>query len=317
MKGMRSVSSAALGALLATILPAVGAPALAAPPPAAALRSHALPALAAPPAGALPALRTATALRASPPPARREGGGGGAAAAAGEPGGCDAPWSYEGPTGPPHWSELSPCYAACSAGLSQSPVDLGALDPSRLHAGIFHYGPTAVVLINDGHTIEADYPPPASYLVDGARFDLVQFHFHHPSEHTWRGKRYAMELHLVHRTPGGLVGVVGVFLEERPSPDNPHLAVLWQNLPATKGVRTYVPVPFDAASLLPPDHHAIRYIGSLTTPPCTEGVRWWVLDQPVPISSDQVARFAALFHDNSRPLQPLNGRHLLAERPLP
>jgi carbonic anhydrase len=272
-----------------------------------------------------PALRAAAPAAASP---RHEAAGAGAAAigagsggigagspcAAAEPGGCDAPWSYEGPCGPQHWGEISSCYAACSAGLSQSPVDLGALDPSRLRAGIFHYGPTAVVLWNDGHTIQADYPPPAGYLVDGARFDLVQFHFHHPSEHAWRGKRYAMELHLVHRTPTGLLGVVGVFLEERPSPDNPHLAVLWQNLPATKGIRTYLPVPFDAASLLPTDRRGIRYVGSLTTPPCTEGVRWWVLDQPVLISSDQVARFAALFHDNSRPLQPLNGRKLLFER---
>jgi carbonic anhydrase len=241
----------------------------------------------------------------------------GAGSGSGEPAGCDAPWSYEGPTGPQHWGDLSPCYAACSTGLSQSPVDLGALEPSRLRSGVFHYGPTAIVLLNDGHTIKADYPPAAGYLVDGARFDLVELHFHHPSEHAWRGKRYAMELHLVHRTAAGLAGVVGVFLEERRRPDNPALEVLWQNLPTTKGVRTYLPVPFDAASLLPSDRHGIRYIGSLTTPPCTEGVRWWVLDQPIPISSDQVARFAALFADNSRPLQPLNGRKLLAERPLP
>jgi carbonic anhydrase len=278
---------------------------------AAALLGGALPAAAPPPPSGQPA---------PPAVAHHEGVSSNAApggAGPGEPAGCDVPWSYEGATGPQHWGDLSPCYSACSAGLSQSPVDLGALEPSRLRAGLFHYGPTAIVLFNNGHTIEADYPLPAAYLVDGARFDLVQFHFHHPSEHAWRGRHYAMELHLVHRTAAGLLGVVGVFLEERPSPDNPHLAVLWQNLPATKGVRTYLPVPFDAASLLPADHHGIRYIGSLTTPPCSEGVRWWVLDQAVPVSSDQVARFAALFHDNSRPLQPLNGRKLLAERPMP
>ena len=261
----------------------------------------------------LAALRMPPAAQAAPAATRHEA----AAASAGEPTGCDAPWSYEGPTGPQHWGDLSPCYATCSTGVSQSPVDLGALEPSRLRTGIFHYGPTAIVLLNDGHTIKADYPPAAGYLVDGARFDLVEFHFHHPSEHAWRGKRYAMELHLVHRTAAGLIGVVGVFLEERRRPDNPSLEVLWQNLPTTKGVRTYLPVPFDAAALLPPDRHGIRYIGSLTTPPCTEGVRWWVLDQPIPISSDQLARFAALFADNARPLQPLNGRKLLAERPLP
>jgi carbonic anhydrase len=270
----------------------------------------------------LAALRMPPAAQAAPAATRHEAAASasglpGAAASAGEPTGCDAPWSYEGPIGPQHWGDLSPCYAACSTGVSQSPVDLGALEPSRLRTGIFHYGPTAIVLLNDGHTIKADYPPPAGYLVDGARFDLVEFHFHHPSEHAWRGKHYAMELHLVHRTAGGLTGVVGVFLDERRRPDNPLLEVLWQNLPTTKGVRTYPPVPFDAASLLPPDRHGIRYIGSLTTPPCTEGVRWWVLDQPIPISSDQLARFAALFADNARPLQPLNGRKLLAERPLP
>jgi carbonic anhydrase len=273
-------------------------------------------------AAILPALPTAPALRAAPAtpataPRHLAAGAAGSPCDGAEPDSCDAPWSYEGPCGPPHWGEISSCYAACSAGLSQSPVDLRELDPSHLRAGIFHFGPTAIVLWNNGHTIEADYPSPAGYLVDGARFDLVQFHFHHPSEHAWRGRRYAMELHLVHRTPSGLVGVVGVFLEERPSPDNPHLAVLWQNLPATKGIRTYLPVPFDAASLLPADRRGVRYIGSLTTPPCTEGVRWWVLDQPVAISSDQVARFAALFPDNSRPLQPLNGRKLLSERPVP
>ena len=284
----------------------------------------ALPALAILAAAALlAALRLPSAAQAAPAASRHEAAAGSGAPAAvatsGEPAGCDAPWSYEGPTGPQHWGDLSPCYAACSTGLSQSPVDLGALEPSRLRSGIFHYGPgpTAIVLLNDGHTIKADYPLPAAYLVDGARFDLVEFHFHHPSEHAWHGKRYPMELHLVHRTASGLSGVVGVFLEERRRPDNPALEVLWQNLPTTKGVRTYPPVPFDAASLLPSDHHGIRYIGSLTTPPCTEGVRWWVLDQPIPISSDQLARFAALFADNSRPLQPLNGRKLLAERPLP
>jgi len=268
-------------------------------------------------AALLAALRLPSAAQAAPAASRHEAAAGTGAPGSGEPAGCDAPWSYEGPTGPQHWGDLSPCYTACSTGLSQSPVDLGALEPSRLRSGVFHYGPTAIVLLNDGHTIKADYPPAAGYLVDGARFDLVEFHFHHPSEHAWRGKRYAMELHLVHRTAAGLAGVVGVFLEERRRPDNPALEVLWQNLPTTKGVRTYLPVPFDAASLLPADRHGIRYIGSLTTPPCTEGVRWWVLDQPIPISSDQVARFAALFADNSRPLQPLNGRKLLAERPLP
>jgi carbonic anhydrase len=272
-------------------------------------------------AALLAALPTPPAAQAAPAPSRHEAAAGsgvpGAAASSGELAACDAPWSYEGLTGPPHWGDLSPCYAACSTGLSQSPVDLGALEPSRLRTGFFHYGPTAIVLLNDGHTIKADYPPPAGYLVDGARFDLVELHFHRPSEHAWRGKRYAMELHLVHRTAAGLLGVVGVFLEERRRPDNPLLEVLWQNLPTTKGVRTYPPVPFDAASLLPPDRHGTRYIGSLTTPPCTESVRWWVLDQPIPISSDQVARFAALFADNARPLQPLNGRRLLAERPLP
>ncbi len=232
----------------------------------------ALPALAILAAAVLLAtLRMPPAAQAAPAPARHEAAAGsgvpGAATSSGEPTGCDAPWSYDGLTGPPHWGDLSPCYAVCSTGVSQSPVDLGALEPSRLRTGFFHYGPTAIVLLNDGHTIKADYPPSAGYLVDGARFDLVEFHFHHPSEHAWRGKHYAMELHLVHRTAAGLLGVVGVFLEERRRPDNPQLEVLWQNLPTTKGVRTYPPVPFDAASLLPPDRHGTRYIGSLTTPP--------------------------------------------------
>jgi carbonic anhydrase len=294
MNGMPSVSWRALAALAAAAVLSAQRPAPALPPATAAPPRHD----AAGPAGAAAPAGTAA----------------GSPCAAAEPGSCDAPWSYEGACGPQRWGEISSCYSACASGLSQSPVDLRALDPSRLRAGVFHYGPTAVVLWNDGHTIQADYPPLAGYLVDGARFDLVQFHFHHPSEHAWHGRRHAMELQLVHRTPAGLLGVVAVFLEERPAPDNPHLAVLWQYLPATRGVRTYLPVPFDVASLLPADRRGVRYIGSLTTPPCTEGVRWWVLEQPVPISSDQVARFAALFPDNSRPLQPLNGRRLLSER---
>jgi carbonic anhydrase len=229
--------------------------------------------------------------------------------------GCDVHWSYEGADGPANWAKLSPCYAAC-AGRTQSPVAIASPSTSTLTGGVFQYTPSSYVLWNNGHTIEAQTAGANSFAVDGASYGLVQFHFHRHSEHTLNGQPFALELHLVHRHANGSLAVVAVFLDDTKKPPipNPSLEVLFHNLPAATGDRVYLPELFNVANLLPPIPQAIRYTGSLTTPPCTEGVRWWVLDTPIRVSPEQVAKFATLFPDDARPIQPLNGRALLRDR---
>ena len=232
-----------------------------------------------------------------------------------DPCGCDVHWSYEGAEGPANWAKLSPCYAACS-GRTQSPVAIANPSATTLSGGTFDYAPSSYVLWNNGHTIEAQTTGPNTFAVDGASYGLVQFHFHRHSEHTLNGQQFALELHLVHRHASGSLAVVAIFLDDTQKPPipNPFLEVVFHNLPAAAGDRVYLPELFNVSDLLPANARAIRYTGSLTTPPCTEGVRWWVLDTPIRLSPAQAAKFATLFPDNARPIQPLNSRALLRDR---
>ncbi len=226
-------------------------------------------------------------------------------------------WAYEGSEGPDVWGSLDPSFATCSGGRSQSPIDL------PLHAGaagitqiVFDYKPTKLNLANNGHTIQAEYDPGSTMSLDGKRYELLQFHFHVPSEHRLGGIEYPMEAHLVHRASDGALAVVGVFfyggLRDKPgiaasTAKTPVLDKLWQSLPS-KGVTIRKADTVDVSGLLPFDRSYVTYEGSLTTPPCTEGVRWLLLTTPVLAGQSHVEKFLAIVGRNARPPQPLNGR---------
>jgi carbonic anhydrase len=228
------------------------------------------------------------------------------------------PWSYEGPDGPDHWGDLDPAYVACKAGREQSPIDIRDAHATDLPAMRFDYhsGPLKY-LINNGYTIRLNYhdaPGAGNVLtVGGKSYHLTQFHFHHPSEEYVGGKPYEMEVHLMHEAGDGAVMGVTVFLKAG-SP-NATVQRMWDHMPTTAGKEQEIPgVEVNPANLLPSDAAYDTYKGSLTAPPCTEGVTWFVLKTPVEISAAEISAFAKLYPHDVRPLQPLNGRLVQASR---
>jgi carbonic anhydrase len=215
-------------------------------------------------------------------------------------------WTYEGEAGPAHWAELAPEFATCAAGKAQSPIDLGAAVRAIAPNLEFHYRPSHLNELNNGHTIQVNYDSGSSVSVGGVRYDLRQVHFHIPSEHTVGGKSFAAEAHLVHRSGGGALAVIGVLIDR--GAENTVLAALWAHLPGTEGPVHREHGRLDAARVLPSLHAAYRYEGSLTTPPCTEGVHWFVMESPVTMSDEQIERLRGVLHHNNRPVQPLHDR---------
>ena len=221
---------------------------------------------------------------------------------------ADALWGYEGDHGPARWGSLDEAFSACAEGTEQSPIDLAGAAAGDYPAVKFHYGPRMSTVVNNGHTIQVNVDRGSGIVLDGIRFELLQFHFHHGSEHTVGGVQLPMEMHLVHRSDPGALAVVGVLLKEGAA--NATLAPIWERFPRQANWAAALPEAVDAAALLPGPRRAWRYRGSLTTPPCTEGVSWIVMTEPVPLSAAQVAAFGAIFPRNFRPVQPLNRRTL-------
>ena len=222
-----------------------------------------------------------------------------------------ADWTYEGIKGPLHWGKLDPAYKACSQGKEQSPIDIrGARLNKSLPPIEFHYIAGSMTLTNTGHTVQVTAPAGSYIVVGGTRYDLVQFHFHHPGEEAVKGKLPDMTLHLVHKSADGKIVVVAVRLNE----GNPNavLAALWQHLPKTTGATDKLTDDMSPAGLLPTDRGYWTYEGSLTAPPCTEGVRWFIFEQQVEISRAQLKAFAALYKVNSRIIQDTHGRKIEA-----
>lgn len=217
-----------------------------------------------------------------------------------------AAWSYEGDTGPADWAELDPGYATCGAGQAQSPIDLtaGVTEPADEAEVTYDYAAADYELVNTGHTVLATADDAGGLTIDGERYDLLQFHAHAPSEHAIGGGREELEVHLVHQDDEDELAVVGVLVDETPTGST--LADAWAELPEEGG--TAALEDFDAASLLPEDRTTFRYSGSLTTPPCTEGVRWLVMEETVTAPSDVVSAFESAVGDSARPLQPRNER---------
>jgi carbonic anhydrase len=226
-------------------------------------------------------------------------------------------WSYSGEHGPTHWGDVAADDAVCGKGKSQSPINLAAGTAKTGKDGDFkiNYEPGAVALLNNGHTVQADVSDAAdSVTFAGTSYTLAQFHFHTPSEHTLDGKPFPLEIHFVNKDASGHIVVVGVLV--RAGAENKLLAPIFSSLPATatpEGTNAGIPVKVDISAVLPKDHKAYVYTGSLTTPPCTEGVHWIVLAQPIEMSNAQINSFKTIFHDNHRPLQNINGREVDTE----
>ena len=172
----------------------------------------------------------------------------------------------------------------------------------------FNYQPINLTVKNNGHTIQVDYPPGSAIVLDGKKYELLQFHFHTPSEHTVDRIALAMEMHLVHQNSEGNLAVVGVLVKE--GEENYFLQQIWEHLPESKGEKEVKGVKINAENLLPSNRDYYSYSGSLTTPPCSEGVSWNVLKMPIEASAEQIEHFMEIYQMNARPVQPLNRRKI-------
>jgi carbonic anhydrase len=212
-------------------------------------------------------------------------------------------FGYFGPNGPRYWATLSPDWAACGAGEIQSPVDFGKLAP-RSRALTINYDPnTTGEIFNNGHTIEVEVAEASVNLLtlDGVDYELDQFHFHSASEHRFADRGFDMEMHLVHKAADGSTAVIGVFLKRALT--SGALTPIFAALPDDINVHHPLDAPFNPATFLPARQTHFSYLGSLTTPPCTEGVNWVVMTETVTVSDEDMAQFAERIHFNARPVQ--------------
>ena len=215
-------------------------------------------------------------------------------------------WSYQGDGGPTDWGKLKPEFATCALGKRQSPIDIRGGVKVELEPVKFDYQPTGFAVVDNGHTVQVNLGPGNAIEVMGRRYDLLQFHFHRPSEERIDGRQFDMVAHLVHKDPEGRLAVVAVLLDRGSA--HPLVQTVWNNLPLEKGDEVRASASLDLNGLLPHDRRYYTYMGSLTTPPCSEGVLWMVMAQPVGIAPDQVAVFSRLYPMNARPIQQAAGR---------
>jgi carbonic anhydrase len=227
-----------------------------------------------------------------------------------------AHWGYTGDVAPAKWGGLSPVYAACEKGLIQSPIDIPTGGGAATAPLKFDYRTTAlkiahhehvIDIVDNGHTIQITPEEGSTLTTARSQYALKQFHFHTPSEHTVGGKSFPMEVHFVHQSDAGQFAVVSALFVEGAA--NANLEKLIKHFPAQKGDTNHVPdEQLDLAAQLPTKSPAYSYLGSFTTPPCTENVEWFVLQQPVTASAAQLKAFADRLHHNNRPVQPLHDR---------
>ena len=219
-------------------------------------------------------------------------------------------WGYTEANGPAVWGDLSPHYALCKTGKRQSPIDIPSTAPHNPDDLVFDYAPSALQIFNTGNSIQANYDAGSALEVDGQRYPLIQFHFHNPSENTVDGITTPMEMHLVHITAHADVAVVGVFLVE--GNENVAYAPVFDHMPRCAGDSVHVGgQTIDARTLLPAGRSYWRWDGSLTTPPCSEGIKWFMLRSPVELSTSQIEAFKSLYTGNARPVQPMNEREFI------
>ncbi|MHA1036779.1 carbonic anhydrase [Enterobacter ludwigii] len=222
---------------------------------------------------------------------------------------CASHWSYEGEGAPEHWGELDEAYKTCQSGMNQSPINIESTANAHLSPLQTHYIDGPVTLTNNGHTIQASEKPETrdTLTLDKQTWTLQQFHFHAPSENTVHGKKFAMEMHLVHKNAAGELAVVAVMFDKGAT--NPELDKLWSVMPEQAEQNVSIKQELNLNKLIPKDKTYWRFSGSLTTPPCSEGVTWIVLKHPLTVSAEQLEKFShTMHHENNRPVQPLHGR---------
>jgi len=219
-----------------------------------------------------------------------------------------AAWSYDGANGPDNWATLDPAYATCADGSAQSPIDITGPAATDLKNIAFSYTAGEAGIFNNGHTVEAEPLTEGenSIELDGVSYPFLQFHFHAPSEHEVNGERFPLEVHFVHKTEDGKIAVVGILVKEGEA------NAAWQTFVEKIAAATEDPeatvTELDWSTLLPAVQTTYRYDGSLTTPGCSEGVKWNVMTESITMSAEQIAAFVGAYPNNSRPVQPLDGR---------
>ncbi len=221
-----------------------------------------------------------------------------------------AHWGYQKTNGPAHWSEINPDYALCQSGKNQSPVNISGFikAPHKSLKPIYHSKVNEI--INNGHTIQINMQAGSKIKIDNNDFNLKQFHFHSPSENTINGKSYPLEGHFVHADENNNLAVLAVMFEN--GDKNSALEELWQHMPMNSGEHQNLTNNITASSLLPKNLDYYQFNGSLTTPPCSEGVRWFVLKNSIKVSKQQVSQFhKTIHHANNRPVQSINARLII------
>jgi carbonic anhydrase len=218
-------------------------------------------------------------------------------------------WADSGATGPQAWGGIKPEFALCAGGQRQSPIDIRGglavdLEPVR-----FDYQASRFAVVDNGHTVQVNLAPGNSIDVGGRRFELLQFHFHRPSEERIDGRQFELSLHLVHKDDQGRLAVVALLFEK--GPPQPVVQKVWNNLPLERNEESPARTPLELAELLPADRRYFTYMGSLTTPPCSEGVQWIVMRQAVTLSPEQIEIFARIYPMNARPVQAASGRRIM------
>lgn len=223
----------------------------------------------------------------------------------------DVHWGYSGHGAPEHWAELKPEFATCRTGKMQSPIDLAQANSAGQIAVSADYKAAPLTILNNGHTVQVNFPAGSTMTSAGQEFYLLQVHFHTPSEEAINGKRFPMVAHFVHKDANGALGVLGVLFEEGAA--NSELAKIIAAAPKHEHAATTITgVTINPADLIPSTLNVYRFQGSLTTPPCTEGVNWHVAQTTVTASADQIRAMATILGHNARPIQPLNGRLVVA-----
>lgn len=225
-------------------------------------------------------------------------------------------WSYEGAGAPENWGKLQKDFSQCRLGKTQSPIDIRTADVAKSQgkaaAGAplgLAYQSTNLKMLDNGHTIQVNVDGGSVLRIDGQTYELKQFHFHRPSEEKIDGKSFELVAHFVHRSAEGKLAVVAVLFKE--GAENPTLQTLWDHIPGQQNLEVAVPgLSFNPVALLPTQRGYYNFQGSLTTPPCSEGVNWFVLTTPVEASRVQIARFGAIYPQNARPVQPQHGRKI-------
>ncbi|MFT5757771.1 MAG: carbonic anhydrase [Alteromonadaceae bacterium] len=222
----------------------------------------------------------------------------------------DVHWDYKGKHGAEHWGSLASKFSTCQSGVNQSPINITGVIEASLPPLNINYQASNIDIVNNGHTIQANIAAGNTFSNDSGNFDLKQFHFHAPSENTIDGKSFPMEVHFVHVDSQGRLAVIGVMFEQ--GEENKTLAKLWSKMPKSAGEKNKLSELLNGKNLMPVSSAYFRFNGSLTTPPCSEGVRWFVLKDPISASKTQIEHFSkTMGRDTNRPVQNINARIII------